>query len=119
MNLTFTFTLLLVAMAALETKSGPIFFRCQCTRILPDGVMSGRHVNPASVRAVARYPAGAHCRKEEVIIDFIRRKLCVNPKAPWVIALERKIHLQRNHQHHQCNQCHHQPVVEEVLKFST
>ena len=39
----------------------------------------------------------------------------------WLLfcRLFSRIHLQRNHQHHQCNQCHHQPVVEEVLKFST
>lgn len=80
-------------MAALESDSAPITFRCQCTNILPDKMVRHKAVNPTSVRGITRYPAGAHCKNEEVIINFIRRKLCVNPKAGWVIALEKSVQL--------------------------
>ncbi|KAL2079208.1 hypothetical protein ACEWY4_024952 [Coilia grayii] len=92
MNTTLALTVvLLVAMTALETESGPIFLRCQCNKVLPDDMVKNKTMNPLSVRGINRYPAGAHCKNEEVIIEFLRRKLCVNPKAEWVISLEKII----------------------------
>ncbi|XP_026885436.1 interleukin-8-like [Electrophorus electricus] len=64
---------------ALPMEGTTLSFRCRCVKTTTS------FINPRTFRRVEILPAGARCRKTEVLITkHDDRTVCVDPKAKWV-----------------------------------
>nr|AWR88270.1 interleukin-8 [Gobiocypris rarus] len=76
-------TALLSTTAQLRRVKRPIFSRCQCIKIHSQPPIPIKRIISLKV-----FPAGPHCKHEEIIARLKKGPTCLNPNVDWVISLK-------------------------------
>ncbi|KAM6206805.1 C-X-C motif chemokine 2-like isoform 1-T1 [Sarcoramphus papa] len=72
------------ARAAILEVNGNL--NCRCAKTTPD------YISPKRYESIEIRPVGSTCRRTEIIIKLkTSGKVCVNPEAPWVKKLLKRI----------------------------
>ncbi|XP_067308149.1 interleukin-8b.1 [Pseudorasbora parva] len=63
-----------------------IYLRCQCLQ-----THSKPPIPIKKIISLKAFPAGPQCKNEEIIAQVKKGRMCLNPKADWVIALKEEV----------------------------
>ncbi|NXU98274.1 IL8 protein, partial [Cettia cetti] len=58
---------------------------CRCAK------STSEYISPKKYESIEIRPVGSSCRRTEIIIKLTTGKVCVNPEAPWVKKLLKRI----------------------------
>ncbi|KTF81860.1 hypothetical protein cypCar_00047570 [Cyprinus carpio] len=88
MKLTESAFMLLICTAALlsTTEGRRLHLRCKCPQI-----HSGPAIPAEKILSLRVFPAGPHCKNDEIIAKMKKGQTCLDPTKDWVISLNEEI----------------------------